>query len=161
AEASMAQRFPADTDLRDLLGDLEALYRPRGVNLVRVAGGWTFRTAPDLAPRLRLEATGPRRLSRAAVQTMAIIADHPPVPPRARDQGTHRLSPGGAPRGDRGDSRRRHQQGPPRHAHGGGVDHAARPAPDPRPPRHLGHHRALPRPFRPGRPRGPAGRRGA
>ena len=54
-------------------------YAGRGVNLVRVAGGWTFRTAPDLAPELRSERAVARKLSRAAVETLAIIAYHQPV----------------------------------------------------------------------------------
>jgi segregation and condensation protein B len=47
--------------------------------LVRLAGGWTFRTAPDLAPNLRSERAVSRKLSRAAVETLAIIAYHQPV----------------------------------------------------------------------------------
>ncbi len=73
------ERLPADVDVEQLLADLEALYRPRGVNLVRVANGWTFRTAPDLAPRLRLERKVARKLSRAAIETLAIVAYHQPV----------------------------------------------------------------------------------
>ena len=46
---------------------------------MRVAGGWTFRTAPDLAPELRRERVVARRLSRAAVETLAIVAYHQPV----------------------------------------------------------------------------------
>ena len=46
---------------------------------MRVANGWTFRTAPDLAPRLKLERKVARKLSRAAVETLAIIAYHQPV----------------------------------------------------------------------------------
>ena len=46
---------------------------------MRLAGGWTFRTAPDLAPPLRAERPVARKLSRAAVETLAIIAYHQPV----------------------------------------------------------------------------------
>jgi segregation and condensation protein B len=62
-----------------LLADIEEHYRSRGVNLAKIAGGWTFRTAPDLAQRLKLETTVQRRLSRAAVETLAIVAYHQPV----------------------------------------------------------------------------------
>ncbi len=78
-EASIAERLPEGADLPRLLAELEAAYRPRGVNLVRVANGWTFRTAPDLGPRLKLERKVSRKLSRAAVETLAIIAYHQPV----------------------------------------------------------------------------------
>jgi segregation and condensation protein B len=49
------------------------------VNLVRLSGGWTFRTAPDLGPQLRSERIVARKLSRAAVETLAIVAYHQPV----------------------------------------------------------------------------------
>ena len=49
------------------------------MNLVRLAGGWAFRTAPDLAPKLRIERPVARKLSRAAVETLAVIAYHQPV----------------------------------------------------------------------------------
>jgi segregation and condensation protein B len=66
-------------DLPGLLAELGAIYAERGVNLVRVAGKWCFRTAPDLAFALRSEAVEPRRLSRAALETLAIVAYHQPV----------------------------------------------------------------------------------
>jgi segregation and condensation protein B len=78
-EAALALRFPEGTDVAGLLAELEELYRARGVHVVRIAGGWTLRTAPDLAPRLNLEKTVTRKLSRAAVETLAIIAYHQPV----------------------------------------------------------------------------------
>ena len=78
-EASIAERLPEDADVPALLDELERHYGGRGVNLLRIAGGWTFRTAPDLGPRLRLEMTVQRRLSRAAVETLAIVAYHQPV----------------------------------------------------------------------------------
>ena len=78
-EAVLAARLPESSDPAGLLTELEALYRHRGVNLVRVAGGWTFRTAPDLAPRLQLTRIVPRKLSRAAIETLAIVAYHQPV----------------------------------------------------------------------------------
>jgi len=78
-EVGISDRLPEGADVPALLAELEAQYRNRGVNLMRVAGGWTFRTAPDLGHRLRLETTVQRRLSRAAVETLAIVAYHQPV----------------------------------------------------------------------------------
>ena len=78
-EASIAERLPEDADVKTLLAELAEHYSGRGVNLVMIAGGWTFRTAPDLGQRLKLEMTVQRRLSRAAVETLAIIAYHQPV----------------------------------------------------------------------------------
>jgi segregation and condensation protein B len=79
AEAELAQRLGEDADIPGLLGELAAQYAERGVNLVRLAGGWIFRTAPDLAPFLVSERPVSRKLSRAAVETLAIIAYHQPV----------------------------------------------------------------------------------
>jgi segregation and condensation protein B len=78
-DASIAARLPEGADVADLIAELAAHYEPRGVNVVRVAGGWTLRTAPDLAPKLKLEQIVTRKLSRAAIETLAIIAYHQPV----------------------------------------------------------------------------------
>ena len=78
-EDDLAVRLGDDADVAVLLRELAELYAGRGINLVRLAGGWTFRTAPDLAPRLASERTVARKLSRAAVETLAIIAYHQPV----------------------------------------------------------------------------------
>ncbi|MEO1226609.1 MAG: SMC-Scp complex subunit ScpB [Pseudomonadota bacterium] len=78
-EADLRDRLPADADLQAILADLVETYRNRGVVLTRVANGWAFRTAPDLAPHLRLERASPRKLSRVGLETMAIIAYHQPV----------------------------------------------------------------------------------
>src|SRR5690606_36466796 len=66
-------------DLPALLSELASHYEGRGVQLTRVAGRWAFRTAADLAPHLRIEKKVARKLSRAAVETLAIIAYHQPV----------------------------------------------------------------------------------
>jgi len=79
AEAALAGRLPDGADVAGLLAELETVYRHRGVTLVRVAGKWAMRTAPDLAPHLLLERTVSRKLSRAAVETLAIVAYHQPV----------------------------------------------------------------------------------
>ena len=78
-EADLARRLGDSADIAALLGELAEHYAERGVNLVRLAGGWTFRTALDLAPALRRERLVSRKLSRAAVETLAIIAYHQPA----------------------------------------------------------------------------------
>jgi segregation and condensation protein B len=78
-EASIAARLPEGCDVGALVAALAEHYRPRGVNVVRIGGGWTVRTAPDLGPRLKLEQVVTRKLSRAAIETLAIIAYHQPV----------------------------------------------------------------------------------
>jgi segregation and condensation protein B len=78
-ESTLASRLPDDVDVRTALRRLQAEYAPRGVNLVRVAGKWTFRTANDLAWLLARDAVEPKKLSRAALETLAIVAYHQPV----------------------------------------------------------------------------------
>lgn len=78
-EETLATRLPEGTEIASLLVELAETYRNRGVNLDKVAGRWSFRTAPDLAPRLKLERLVSRKLSRAAVETLAIVAYHQPV----------------------------------------------------------------------------------
>jgi segregation and condensation protein B len=79
AERDLARYLPEGADLRRLLDELEEHYRRRGVTLVRVGNGWAFRTAVDLAPLLARERRVERKLSRAAAETLAIIAYHQPV----------------------------------------------------------------------------------
>lgn len=79
AETAIAERLPEGADLPGLIAELVAHYAPRGVNLVQVGGGWTLRTAPDLGSRLNLQQKITRKLSRAAIETLAIIAYHQPV----------------------------------------------------------------------------------
>ncbi|TMJ48736.1 MAG: SMC-Scp complex subunit ScpB [Alphaproteobacteria bacterium] len=78
-EAALTRHLEDAADVRELLAELAETYAGRGVNLVRLAGGWAFRTAPDLADRLRIERRVTRKLSRAAVETLAVIAYHQPV----------------------------------------------------------------------------------
>jgi segregation and condensation protein B len=77
-EKEIRRRLPG-ADVPGLIAELEAHYRDRGVQIVRVAGGWTLRTAPELGPRLKLVQKVPRRLSRAAIETLAIVAYHQSV----------------------------------------------------------------------------------
>src|ERR1041385_9239782 len=79
SEDDLAARLGGDADIPSLLRRVAADYEERGVNLVRLAGGWSFRTAPDLAGQLQSERVVLRKLSRAAVETLAIIAYHQPV----------------------------------------------------------------------------------
>lgn len=79
APAQLARFLPEDCKIEPLLADLEALYANRGVNLVKRGGRWAFRTAPDLAPRMELENKVVRKLSRVALETLAVIAYHQPV----------------------------------------------------------------------------------
>jgi len=78
-EAALAELVGAHVDLDAVLDALVADYRGRGVEPVRLAGKWLFRTAADLAPRLSRRIEEPRRLGRAALETLAIIAYHQPV----------------------------------------------------------------------------------
>jgi segregation and condensation protein B len=77
--ASMALQLKPGDDVEGLLAELQEAYATRGVNLVRVAGRWAFRTAQDLSYLLQKHAVEERRLSRAALETLAIIAYHQPV----------------------------------------------------------------------------------
>ncbi len=76
---ALQQLLPPDAEAEAVLATLRERCAGRGVTLVEVAGGWQFRTAPDLAPTLRRVVPQPRRLPRAAMETLAIIAYHQPV----------------------------------------------------------------------------------
>jgi segregation and condensation protein B len=78
-EKALSSSLPEGANLKALLSELQGLYEGRGVTLVNVAGKWQFRTAPALAFLLRREKPEQRRLSRAAIETLAIIAYHQPV----------------------------------------------------------------------------------
>jgi segregation and condensation protein B len=78
-EKTLAERLPDGVSLPQTLAMLKDEYAPRGVNLVKVNGKWTFRTANDLSWLLTREAIQPRKLSRAAIETLAVIAYHQPV----------------------------------------------------------------------------------
>ena len=76
---ALATSLPDGASVAELVTELQREYEGRGVNLVCVAGKWQFRTAADLAFLLRKEQPEQRRLSRAAIETLAIIAYHQPV----------------------------------------------------------------------------------
>jgi len=79
SERDLTSRMPEDADIPGMLEELRAQYANRGVHLVQVGVRWAFRTAPDLGPHLRLKKTVQRKMSRAALETLAIIAYHQPV----------------------------------------------------------------------------------
>ena len=76
---ALTQLLPDGADAEAVLAALRDRYAGRGVELMEVGGGWQFRTAADLAPRLRRVVQVPRRLPRVAMETLAIIAYHQPV----------------------------------------------------------------------------------
>jgi segregation and condensation protein B len=79
SERELAARLPKGADLKSTLSELEAHYRDRGVMLRKIGSSWAFRTAPGLAPYLARQQQSQRKLSRAAIETLAIIAYHQPI----------------------------------------------------------------------------------
>ena len=79
SERVIAERLGEGADVPGLLEQLRAVYQGRGVELLQANSRWSFRTAPDLVERLALEKLVPRKLSRAAIETLAIVAYHQPV----------------------------------------------------------------------------------
>jgi segregation and condensation protein B len=79
AEQYLRLHLKSEDDVAALLTELQGFYASRGINLVKVAGKWAFRTAEDLSYLLERNATEQRRLSKAAMETLAIIAYHQPV----------------------------------------------------------------------------------
>jgi len=79
SETDIAARLPAEVDVLGALAILQRHYDGRGVELVQVAGRWRFQTAADLAFLMTVEREEPRKLSKAAQETLAIVAYHQPV----------------------------------------------------------------------------------
>jgi segregation and condensation protein B len=75
----LAEALPSGVSVREVIGHLETHYAVRGVTLQRLGKGYAFRTAPDLGYLMSKETEEPKKLSRAAVETLAIIAYHQPV----------------------------------------------------------------------------------
>ncbi|MDA0870515.1 MAG: SMC-Scp complex subunit ScpB [Proteobacteria bacterium] len=67
------------TDVLKIVEELQNEYKDRGINLIKLANKWSFRTSIDLADQLREEVTSQKKLSKAAIETLAIIAYHQPV----------------------------------------------------------------------------------
>ena len=79
SEDQLSARMPEGADINGLLQELKDQYANRGVHLLAFEDRWAFRTAPDLASKFHIEKDVVRKLSRAAVETLAIIAYHQPV----------------------------------------------------------------------------------
>jgi len=77
--AQLAERMPRGSDVPEALAALARRYEGRGVVLMRLGEAWAFRTAPDLGHLMQREVVETRKLSRAAIETLAIIAYHQPV----------------------------------------------------------------------------------
>jgi len=78
-ERQLAARLPEGVDVIAAMAELQQIYARRGVNLVRVANAWAFRTAGDLSFLMNRDAIQQKKLSRAALEVLAIIAYHQPV----------------------------------------------------------------------------------
>lgn len=79
SEKQLAARLPEGVDIAAALAELQQVYARRGVNLVRVGDAWAFRTAGDLAFLMSRDAVQQKKLSRAALEVLAIVAYHQPV----------------------------------------------------------------------------------
>ena len=79
SEKALVQRLPAGASIDKVMAELRRIYEKRGVNLVRVGDAWAFRTAGDLAFLMSRDAVHQRKLSRAALEVLAIVAYHQPV----------------------------------------------------------------------------------
>lgn len=79
SEKLLAARLPSDAKIADVLAELQATYAERGVNLVHIGEKWAFRTAIDLAGDLHVEVEKSKKMTRATLETLAIIAYHEPV----------------------------------------------------------------------------------
>lgn len=79
SESYLRERLPLQSDVRDVMEALKADYAGRGVNLVQAGDSWAFRTASDLSFFIRTDQDEVKKLSRAALEVLAIIAYHQPV----------------------------------------------------------------------------------
>ena len=77
--ATLQSKVKKNTDVLAILDDLQKDYSEKGINLIKLANRWSFRTSLDLADQLKEEITGQKKLSKAAIETLAIIAYHQPV----------------------------------------------------------------------------------
>ncbi|MEO1745369.1 MAG: SMC-Scp complex subunit ScpB [Pseudomonadota bacterium] len=78
-QKALAERLPDGVSVEAVVSELVQFYEKRGVNLVRIDNAWAFRTAPDLSFLMSREQKQVRKLSRAALEVLAIIAYHQPV----------------------------------------------------------------------------------
>jgi segregation and condensation protein B len=77
--SEIEKRVPDGTDIVSILNQLQTDYESRGFELVKRGSGWCFRTSPDLVDHLNLEKEIPKKLSRAAMETLAVVAYHQPI----------------------------------------------------------------------------------
>lgn len=138
---ALKEKLPPRTDVWKVLAALTDHYKNRGVQLSRAGNHFAFRTAPDLAERLGAETISTRRLSRAAIETLAIIAYHQPVT-RAEIEEVRGVAL---------------SKGTMDTLLEAGWDSSTRPPCHARPPLDVGHHRPLSRSFRPRNAQGFAG----
>lgn len=76
---TLQSKVEKNSEVLKILEELQVEYRDRGINLIKLANKWSFRTSIDLADQLREEVTSQKKLSKAAIETLAIIAYHQPV----------------------------------------------------------------------------------
>tara|TARA_A100001388_G_scaffold267354_1_gene241416 strand:- start:862 stop:1548 length:687 start_codon:yes stop_codon:yes gene_type:complete len=76
---TIEKRVQTNTNLKKLLGNLQDIYKKRGINLVCIKNKWSFRTADDLSKLMALQKSTQKKLSKATVETLAIIVYHQPV----------------------------------------------------------------------------------
>ena len=73
---TIEKRVQTNTNLKKLLGNLQDIYKKRGINLVCIKNKWSFRTADDLSKLMALQKSTQKKLSKATVETLAIIVYH-------------------------------------------------------------------------------------
>ena len=76
---TLQSKVEKNSEVLKILEELQVEYKDRGINLIKLANKWSFRTSIDLADQLREEVTSQKKLSKAAIETLAIIAYHQPV----------------------------------------------------------------------------------
>jgi segregation and condensation protein B len=79
SKLQIENRMPHGSDVAEALVNVRKRYNDRGINLVKAGDAWAFRTAPDLGFLMQKEQIEVRKLSRAGMETLAIIAYHQPV----------------------------------------------------------------------------------
>ena len=79
SEKDMLEKISSETNLNDLLNDLKDLYKERGINLVKTGMTWSFRTAPDLYENLIILKKQKRKISKAGMEVLSIVAYHQPI----------------------------------------------------------------------------------
>ena len=78
-EESIQEKIKTKTNISKILNSLERQYQNRGINLICISNKWSFRTAPNLANLMKVQSTSQKKLSKAAIETLAIIVYHQPV----------------------------------------------------------------------------------